>query len=50
MDENQHLDSVTVEAIVRRVVESVEPERIILFGAAARGEIGPQAGADREPP
>ena len=32
--------------IVRRVVEAVAPEKIILFGSAARGEMGPDSDVD----
>ena len=32
--------------IVRRVVEAAEPEQIILFGSAARGEMGPDSDID----
>lgn len=32
--------------VVRRVVEAAAPERIILFGSAARGEMGPDSDLD----
>ena len=32
--------------IVRRVVEIAAPEKIILFGSAARGEMGPHSDVD----
>ena len=32
--------------IVRRVVEVAKPEKIILFGSAARGEMGPDSDVD----
>ncbi len=32
--------------IVRRIVEVAEPERIILFGSAARGQMGPNSDLD----
>jgi predicted nucleotidyltransferase len=32
--------------VVRRVVEAVHPLRIILFGSAARGEMGPHSDLD----
>jgi len=35
-----------IEQIVQAVVEAVAPERIILFGSAARGEIGPDSDVD----
>ena len=33
------LDPRTLDEIIRRVVEVAQPERIILFGSAARGEM-----------
>ncbi len=35
-----------LEDIVRRVVETAQPEKIILFGSAARGEMGPNSDVD----
>ena len=35
-----------VEELVRRIVEEVHPLRIILFGSAARSEIGPSSDLD----
>jgi predicted nucleotidyltransferase len=32
--------------IVQRVVEAAEPDKIILFGSAARGEMGPNSDID----
>ena len=32
--------------LVRRIVETVRPLRIILFGSAARGEMGPDSDVD----
>ena len=32
--------------VIRRVVEAVHPEKIILFGSAARGEMGPRSDLD----
>ncbi len=32
--------------VVRRVVEAASPDRIILFGSAARGEAGPHSDVD----
>jgi predicted nucleotidyltransferase len=32
--------------IVRRVVDAAHPEKIILFGSAARGEMGPNSDVD----
>jgi predicted nucleotidyltransferase len=35
-----------LDEIVRRVVEVAQPEKIILFGSAARGEMGPNSDVD----
>lgn len=35
-----------LDDIIRRVVEVARPERIILFGSAARGEMGPHSDVD----
>lgn len=35
-----------LQEIVRRIVAAVAPERIILFGSAARGEMGPDSDVD----
>jgi predicted nucleotidyltransferase len=32
--------------VVRRVVEAAEPDKIILFGSAARGDMGPDSDLD----
>jgi predicted nucleotidyltransferase len=40
------LSNRTLREIVRRVVEVAQPERIILFGSAARGEMGPNSDVD----
>jgi predicted nucleotidyltransferase len=32
--------------IVRRIVAAVQPEKIILFGSAARGKMGPNSDVD----
>jgi epoxyqueuosine reductase len=36
----------TVDEIVRRVVSAADPDRVILFGSAARGELGPNSDID----
>jgi len=36
----------TIDVLVRRIVEEVHPLRIILFGSAARSEIGPSSDLD----
>lgn len=35
-----------LQEIVRRIVETVQPEKIILFGSAVRGEMGPDSDLD----
>jgi predicted nucleotidyltransferase len=32
--------------VIRRVVEAAQPDKIILFGSAARGEMGPHSDLD----
>jgi predicted nucleotidyltransferase len=32
--------------VIRRVVETAQPDKIILFGSAARGEMGPNSDLD----
>ena len=39
-------DRTTIEELVRRIVEVAQPDRIILFGSAARGEMGPDSDLD----
>ena len=39
-------DAGVLEEIVRRIVEVAGPERIILFGSAARGHVGPNSDVD----
>jgi predicted nucleotidyltransferase len=36
----------TLQEIVRRIVEVAKPEKIILFGSVARGEMGPNSDVD----
>ena len=44
------MDSQTVQGaideMVRRIVEGFQPEKIILFGSHARGEVGPDSDVD----
>ncbi len=40
------LDPDVLEEIVRRIVDVAQPEEIILFGSAARGEMGPHSDVD----
>ena len=39
-------DPEVIEQLVRRIIELVQPLRIILFGSAARGEMGPNSDID----
>ena len=46
MDRKQlQLESI-VDDLIRRIVNSAHPLRIILFGSAARGEMGPDSDID----
>jgi predicted nucleotidyltransferase len=36
----------TLDEIVRRIVEVAQPERIILFGSAVHGQLGPDSDID----
>jgi type I restriction enzyme S subunit len=40
------VDEKLLKEIVKRIVEAVAPEKIILFGSAARGEMGPDSDLD----
>ncbi len=42
----QTLDQKTLDDIVQRVVEVAQPEQVILFGSAARGDMGPHSDVD----
>ena len=39
-------DPPALELLVRRIVEVAQPDRIILFGSAARGELSPDSDLD----
>jgi predicted nucleotidyltransferase len=39
-------DESTIQEIVQRIVEAVAPEKIILFGSAARGQMGDDSDLD----
>lgn len=41
-----HPDPQLVQELVDRIVDAVHPLRIILFGSAARGEMGPDSDLD----
>ena len=36
----------TLREIIRRIVDVAHPEKIIMFGSAARGEMGPNSDVD----
>lgn len=40
------IDQSILDEIVRRIVDVAHPDRIILFGSAARGEMGPDSDLD----
>ena len=40
------MDNALLDEIVRRIVEVAQPDKIILFGSAARGEMGPDSDID----
>lgn len=40
------LKAEVLEEIIRRVVEAAQPDKIILFGSAAREEMGPNSDVD----
>ena len=46
MAERKSIDDETLREIVRRIVEVADPDRIILFGSAARGQMGPSSDVD----
>lgn len=35
-----------IESLIERIVNAVRPMRIVLFGSAARGEVGPDSDLD----
>jgi predicted nucleotidyltransferase len=42
----QFPDPAALDELVRRIVEVAQPDRIVLFGSAARGEMGPDSDLD----
>ncbi len=42
----QVLDQAVLDEIIRRIVAVTQPEKIILFGSAARGEMGRHSDVD----
>jgi predicted nucleotidyltransferase len=43
---NRQLPATLLDEIVRRVVAVARPDRIVLFGSAARGDMGPDSDVD----
>lgn len=39
-------DSAILVEVIRRIVEVADPDRIMLFGSAARGQMGPESDLD----
>jgi len=39
-------DQASLDALVKRVVDAVHPLRIIMFGSAVKGEMGPDSDVD----
>ena len=46
MGTRRMLDQETLDEIIRRIVEVARPEKIILFGSAACGKMGPHSDVD----
>ncbi len=46
MHETGRVDPDKLREILRRIVEVAEPERIVMFGSAARGEMRPDSDVD----
>ena len=43
---NTNVTTSDIEEVVRRIVEVAQPEKVILFGSAARGEMDPHSDLD----
>ena len=46
MSETRTVPQGTLDEIIRRIVEVAKPEKIIMFGSAARGTLGPNSDVD----
>jgi predicted nucleotidyltransferase len=46
MKKDNRCSQQVLDEIIRRIVEVAAPERIILFGSAARGDMGPHSDVD----
>ncbi|MGH9469146.1 MAG: nucleotidyltransferase domain-containing protein [Terriglobia bacterium] len=40
------IEPAVLDRLVSKIVETVQPRRIVLFGSAARGQMGPQSDVD----
>jgi uncharacterized protein len=46
METSTVIDQATLDQLVARIVETAHPRRIVLFGSAARGQMGPHSDVD----
>jgi uncharacterized protein len=46
MDKKRTVDQKTLDEIIRRIVEVAQPEKIVLFGSAVTGRMGPDSDLD----
>ena len=46
MIQTKALDPEKLDEIIRRIVEVAKPDKIILFGSAVKGELGPNSDVD----
>jgi uncharacterized protein len=46
MDTSTVVEQAVLDRLVSRIVEAVHPRRIVLFGSAARGQMGPHSDVD----
>ena len=46
MNRKKNVDEKKLSEIIRRIVKVAAPERIIVFGSAVRGEMGPNSDVD----
>lgn len=46
MKQSRQVRQEILEEIIRRIVEVAKPEKIIMFGSAARGQMGPNSDVD----
>jgi predicted nucleotidyltransferase len=46
MESSTVIDQATLDQLVARIVETAHPRRIVLFGSAARGQMGPHSDVD----